>query len=170
MSAIPAGDLCALARKELQALAKGHGLKANAKSEDLALALAALRDAQRPAQQPALGYVRRSAEAASLPGCEQPAGDAAGAEEEEGTMADLARRLSPVFGSTLMVDSPVAGLVAAGAAGNVVQRRGGHAVAASPMFAPQQQSRQTLGATLTPTAPSTGGSGGWYAVPVCLCT
>lgn len=63
MSGLPAGDLSQLPRKQLQDLAKEHGLKANAKSQILAEQLQALRDS---AQQPAAAAPAAAAEEAGL--------------------------------------------------------------------------------------------------------
>jgi len=145
-----AAALAALGRRELQVLAKEHGLRANAKSEELIASLLALHApaAAAPAAEPQDGE-DCAMEEDGAPGSGEPASGVPGFAAAQGEEADgvegedmgvLARRLSPLFGdaakkaSTLMLDSPVAGLVTATEALHVQQRRGGcgGGVAASP--------------------------------------
>ena len=128
-----------LGRRELQQLAKEHGLRANAKSEELIASLCALH-AQAGNAEPEAAEPMEEEEEAKVgePGsAAEPEAEAGAVEAEE--LGGLARRLSPLFcdaakTSTNMLDSPVAGLVTATAALHVQQRRGGGGgVAASPL-------------------------------------
>jgi hypothetical protein len=167
-AAIPAGDLGALARRELQALAKACGLKANAKSEELAAQLTQLRDAAAGGAAAPCDADMDAAQAeqdAELDAEEAAAaaveaqGNAAAAQlepeaQEDADMAALKRQLEPVFCSTLEEESsPVLGLL-----GAFVRRRGGAARAeASPFAFGTAAPRSTL------TPPLSGGSGGWLS-------
>ena len=142
-------DLAAMPRRELQALAKAHGLKANAKSEELAAQLLPLLLAGAGVSAPV---------AAPAPAAAQPAvasaAPAAG-EEEEGAedVAGITRKLEDAFA---LADSPVVGLVGVG-------RRRGAAVVSDTPFAFGAPPRATL---TPPEAPASGGSlgsGGWLS-------
>jgi hypothetical protein len=157
---LPGGDLSALPRRELQALAKACGLKANAKSDELAAQLMQLRDATggapagaaaAPAPAPASAQAGAQGASAGAQAGAEP--QAPPAEDDGGDIAALARQLEPVFCTTL--ESPVVGLMA-----GFTRRRGGAAhIAATPGFEFGAAPRTTL----TPEVPLSGGSDGWMA-------
>ena len=125
---LPAGDLAALPRRELQALAKACGLKANAKSEELTAQLAALRVTAAGGEEAPMDEAEAEEDDAMAADGEAAAAAAAAAEEEEEDaipdVADITRRLENDFASAAApeVESPVMGLVAPERGG---RRRGG---------------------------------------------
>jgi hypothetical protein len=141
---IPAGDLTQLPRRDLQALAKTHGLKANSSTAALAAQLTLIRDGA-PAEQAdtaATATVKRAAVVS-------PAAPAA--EDEAVDTVLPVRRLSPTFSS--LADSPVAGLVVDG----FVQKQRGHAAAGAAAPTPFARPPSAgAGGSLDDEAPATG--------------
>ena len=178
VAAIPGGDLFALPRRELQALAKAHGLKANAKSEELAAQLVQLRAAACVAHgvggdmgAPDAHMDEAEALLASGPGGTQVAAppDATGQDDAGGDgIAEVVRTLEPDFcalaAQAAAEESPVLGL----AHGGFTRRRGGAAAVAESPFEfgalPARTTLTPLDALLSGGAVTTAGSGeSWLA-------